>query len=175
MNKNNEFRQYKARTQNRKKVSLGDLVIPSERRKEWRLAHPKTWELISAERTRDYHRQYRQKNRLLLNIKKRLYYTAIRLEGIAAYGGKCQCCGESQVEFLTIDHINGRTDEIKHGGLPLTGKKLWSRMKTLGWPKEHYQLLCFNCNCAKGIYGKCPHARDSTAPVLLLAEQEGGE
>ena len=27
---------------------------------------------------------------------------------IEAYGGKCECCGESIFEFLTIDHRNGR-------------------------------------------------------------------
>jgi hypothetical protein len=33
------------------------------------------------------------------------------------------------------------------------------RLKKHGWPKEGFTILCFNCNCAKGIYGTCPHQR----------------
>src|SRR5258706_14541763 len=30
-----------------------------------------------------------------------------RERGLDAYGGKCECCGETRREFLTIDHIHG--------------------------------------------------------------------
>jgi 5-methylcytosine-specific restriction endonuclease McrA len=89
---------------------------------------------------------------------KRTSQRAAKLEGIAAYGGKCACCGETRVEFLTLDHIHGREGEPYR----ITGQKAWARLKSRGWPKDNYQLLCFNCNCAKGIYGQCPHKAEGT-------------
>lgn len=49
----------------------------------------------------------------------------MRLEALQAYGGKCACCGESNVEFLAIDHINGngnkhRAETRRTGGLEFT-------------------------------------------------------
>ncbi len=77
---------------------------------------------------------------------------AVRLEGLAQYGGKCACCGETAEEFLTIDHINGRVP----GEPRLRGPAEWERLKKAGWPSDNIQILCYNCNCAKGIYGYCP-------------------
>lgn len=76
------------------------------------------------------------------------------MEGLKEYGGKCACCGESKPEFLTLDHINGRGPEEK-----TTGMGIWYWLKLKGWPKDNYQILCWNCNCAKGVYGQCPHKK----------------
>ena len=103
----------------------------------------------------DYHYNYRQQNAERLAEQKRLAGNLAKAEGIIAYGGKCNCCGESTVEFLTIDHINGRDYEV----IKMTGKKLWLWLKARKFPTDNYQLLCFNCNCAKGIYGRCPHVK----------------
>ena len=88
----------------------------------------------------------------------RKYARKIREEVIAAYGGKCACCGESAYEFLAIDHVNG-------GGLAhrrsLGGsyKSLANHVKKLGFPKD-FRILCHNCNAARGFYGYCPHERE---------------
>lgn len=102
-----------------------------------------------------YQKEYRAKNKAMLRQKKREYEKNLKLDGIRAYGGKCSCCGESIPEFLTIDHINGRGDEKRR----LTGTKMWMKLKSLGWPTDNFALLCFNCNCAKGAYGQCPHKK----------------
>ena len=78
---------------------------------------------------------------------------------IDAYGGKCQCCGESIFEFLSIDHINNdgaQERKIKKNG---TGGKLYRWLIKNNYPKDNYQLLCFNCNCSKGFMGYCPHEK----------------
>lgn len=69
-----------------------------------------------------------------------------------AYGRMCACCGETTIQFLTIDHVNndGAEERRKHG--PDTAR----RVIELGFP-DTFQILCFNCNCAKGIHGSCPH------------------
>ena len=84
------------------------------------------------------------------------YRHALRREGIAAYGGKCACCGETEFDFLTLEHE--QPPPKAKSGRRLTGAKAWAPLKAAGWPAGH-TVLCFNCNCAKGAYGSCPHTR----------------
>lgn len=67
------------------------------------------------------------------------------------YGNKCSCCGETQKEFLTIDHINGggSSDRKKSGNS-------YYLIVQRNFPKD-LQILCYNCNCSKGHKGYCPH------------------
>jgi hypothetical protein len=103
-----------------------------------------------------YHRDYIAKHRHDINLGYQFRRFQLRLDTIAAYGGKCTCCGETQTEFLTIDHIEGDgAHERKH--FDRSGQKMYAWLRRQGWPKDRYQLLCFNCNCAKGFYGQCPH------------------
>lgn len=83
----------------------------------------------------------------------RAYLQKLRGELIAGYGGKCACCGESRYEFMALDHIhNGRGNPADRTE---TGVVLWNRLKREGWPVGEFQILCHNCNMAKGIYGDC--------------------
>lgn len=78
-----------------------------------------------------------------------------RQEVFAAYGGACVCCGENRWEFLTMDHVNGGgTAARKTDG---SGAKFYAKLKKLGFPKDNFRLLCWNCNCSRGILGYCPH------------------
>jgi hypothetical protein len=91
----------------------------------------------------------------------RRHRASLRAEMIAAFGGKCECCGEAEPLFLDLDHVNGDGKErrAEHGGNGLTEMQ---SLKERGWPHEGYQLLC--CNCHQGRHrngGVCPHkARD---------------
>lgn len=72
------------------------------------------------------------------------------------YGGECACCGEKEVAFLTVDHINNdgaeHRKEVKH-----TRMYVWLRQN--GYPPG-YQILCWNCNCGRAINGGiCPHKK----------------
>lgn len=72
-----------------------------------------------------------------------------RLEVIYHYSNgsmSCAYCGESAVEFLSIDHINndgGSERKIYKGNLI-------SHIIRQGF-QEKYQILCHNCNMIKGI------------------------
>lgn len=76
---------------------------------------------------------------------------------IDGYGAICVCCGENNRLFLTLDHVNGRgaAERRQLGGQ----EAVYKRAKDLNFP-DCYQLLCFNCNCAKGSYTICPHKWD---------------
>jgi hypothetical protein len=77
-------------------------------------------------------------------------------------GGKmaCACCGETTLEFLGIDHINGGGTKHRKklgnpGGFVFY---IWLRLK--GYPLG-YRVLCQNCNLVYGTYGYCPHQSGS--------------
>lgn len=73
---------------------------------------------------------------------------------LVAYGGVfCACCGEDDIRFLTIDHINGDGGEHRKEVL---GSKLYNWLKQNNFPPG-FQVLCYNCNCAKRDGDKCPH------------------
>jgi hypothetical protein len=104
------------------------------------------------EEAKEYNAQYRIQNKQSIAQGKKEYNYSLKRDGINAYGGKCTCCGESIVEFLTIEHLNGRDPNEKR----FTGSKMWMKAKAEGYP-DTYTVLCFNCNCAKGAFGICPH------------------
>lgn len=110
-----------------------------------------------AEFYRTYNRQYREKNREAIAALKRQRADEAKLEGIAHYGGKCTCCGEARIEFLTMEHINGRAHE--KGKRKRKGKSAWLQIRPKGWPTD-ITVLCFNCNCSRGNLGYCPHERE---------------
>jgi len=83
------------------------------------------------------------------------YYRRYREIVIKHYGGKCVCCGEDTMEFLALDHIDGGGNEQrKKAKIKNTSYQLFKQ----GFPPG-IQILCHNCNSAKGFYGKCPHEK----------------
>ena len=107
--------------------------------------------ILKQERER-YHRQTpeQKKAHVAKNKERRV---RLRLEAIEHYGGKCQCCGESQIEFLCIDHIDGGGNKHRK---EMTTKSIGEWLYTNKYP-EGFQVLCFNCNSAKSSYQQCPH------------------
>ena len=80
----------------------------------------------------------------------------------AQYGGVCVCCGESRLEFLVIDHKeqdgaeHRRSIGICRGQYRGTGHNFYLWLEKQGFP-DVVQILCANCNTARGKYGGCPH------------------
>ena len=76
----------------------------------------------------------------------------LRIEVITHYGNKCECCGESLPEFLSIDHINSGGNahrrEIKASSI-----NLYRWLKNNNYP-DGFRILCMNCNWSFGIYGE---------------------
>ena len=100
--------------------------------------------------SRKYHIEHREQERTRNNIRHR----AQRIECIDHYGGKCACCGETEIEFLVIDHINGGgTQHRKEIG---KGDKIYRWLRKNNFP-EGLRVLCANCNQSYGHYGFCPH------------------
>lgn len=86
------------------------------------------------------------------------YRVRVRLAALRAYGGdspSCRCCGETIMEFLCLDHINGGGNKHRKESGTLSMYEWCKRNK---YPSGLFQILCHNCNMAKGFYGGCPHA-----------------
>ena len=96
-------------------------------------------------------------NRLSRESKKR-YEKKAKKAVFENYGKKCSCCGESNLLFLSIDHING--GGTKHR--KRIREKITTWLYRNNFPKG-YQTLCFNCNWGKHINnGICPHKEIQT-------------
>lgn len=71
---------------------------------------------------------------------------------IGHYGGACACCGQSQLIFLNIDHIN--QDGAEHRRV-IGASALYRWLVKNNYP-EGFRVLCFNCNIAMYRLGHCP-------------------
>jgi hypothetical protein len=120
--------------------------------------HSGEWYWNNLERAKEYRRkQYQIKRQWYLEQAKEGYLKA-KMKVVTAYGGKCVCCGESIVEFLSVDHIRGdgakQRRELKMSG----GGQFYYWLINHNYPKD-FQVLCMNCNHAKGTNGVCPHQK----------------
>lgn len=92
---------------------------------------------------------------MTLRENSRNYYRKLRIQILAEYGGACVCCGETESDFLTFDHIDNNGGA--HRRLVRAGSAFYKYVKK--HRPTDIQILCANCNCAKGHYGICPHER----------------
>lgn len=108
----------------------------------------RNWRKNNPEKVKEIHR----KNNLKL-----------RMEVLNAYSNgkpKCKCCGEKEIKFLAIDHINNDGNKERKK-LKFWGYKFYLWLKRNNFPQNGYQVLCHNCNMAKGFYKICPHQQQN--------------
>lgn len=85
-----------------------------------------------------------------------------KLTVLLAYGGRCKCCGEDELAFLTLEHKNHDAKEHKKHDAKEHKKRTggWNKhyrdIIRRNFPKE-YTILCMNCNWVERNGGICPH------------------
>ena len=87
-----------------------------------------------------------------------------RLAALAFYSGqtpKCECCGESHIEFLEFDHINGNGSKHRR---EIKNRNLGAWLVQNGFP-EGFRVLCTNCNVCLWRYKYCPHQKKTVEEV----------
>jgi len=96
------------------------------------------------------------------------YKQKLKAEVIAAYGGACQCCGETIPEFLSAEHV-GRwgARHRREEGWKARGASLYMRIKQLGFPKDKFGVLCMNCQMATKDGKPCPHTKVDVQSALM--------
>lgn len=89
----------------------------------------------------------------------------IKREVLEHYGqSRCACCGETRLEFLSIDHVFGGGRKHRES-LGIGNMCDW--LKKQNFP-DGFQVLCMNCNFAKGRFGRCPHETEADALQVPL-------
>jgi hypothetical protein len=132
----------------------------NSRMREWRLrqgdkyrcyTRQRYWDKVNSmteeEKTVFYRRQADRKKRQNDLMKTAVY---------EAYGNKCACCGETEMSFLTIDHMDG--DGGKHRReIGSSGDRILHWLVRNKFPRG-FQILCWNCQWGKvKNNGVCPH------------------
>ena len=120
---------------------------------------------------RVYDHEYRQKNSKKIQNIKHTYVQALKSEVFSHYGGtSCACCGELHIEFLTLDHIAGDGAEHRRKLKTSSGNNFYQKLKKLGFPPG-LRVLCYNCNCALGKFGYCPHGNIKVEPAQAVSNK----
>lgn len=161
-----------------------------EKIREWHKNSPvrKAWEEKNKEKMVEWNREYqknlrknksyllkRKKQNAMWYIKNRehalsrskLYIQKVRLQALILYSGNpphCRCCGETEYDFLTIEHINGGGRKHRQGKSSQTFHLEIIKENN----PDKYEVLCMNCNHAKGIHGICPHQKKNIEDALNM-------
>lgn len=103
----------------------------------------------------EYHRT---KSRAQGRIKNRRLAAKLKMECLSAYGNRCACCGETKMQFLSIDHKSGKGNIhrkflFKHN---VGGEHMYRWLRQNKYPGG-FGILCMNCNWATRYGGVCPH------------------
>lgn len=96
-----------------------------------------------------------EEERRRLNAKRRGWNNSLKAEVINHYGGKCECCNENNIAFLTIEHSNNNGAVHRKA---LKNRSVYVDLRKRNFPSdEGIKVLCWNCNCATYYLGTCPH------------------
>lgn len=131
-----------------KKENLEKILKYREEHKEEKKVSSKIW---------------REKNKEILKIKSKKYNLKNKIECFNSYGGCfCNCCGEKEISFLSLDHTNGGGNKERKQLKIYGGNRFYRYLQKLNYPnKNSYQVLCMNCQFGKTINnGVCPHKKD---------------
>jgi hypothetical protein len=94
------------------------------------------------------------------NLAEKQRAVRIKQEVIDRYGGRCSCCKEKRIAFLTLDHVKNNGTALRRLGVHAGGGQLYKRLRTKPIDPA-FQVLCWNCNMGKRVTGTCPHKDDS--------------
>jgi len=122
-----------------------------ERAKRWRLKNPERWKEVKA--------KYIGRNPERVKERQGIYRRGRRLKVLTYYSNgtpKCECCEETLLEFLCLDHTDGGGNKHRKTLGDPSGTSIYQWIIKNNFPKG-FRVLCYNCNNAYGHYGYCPH------------------
>lgn len=105
-------------------------------------------------------------------------YQKLKQQFLEMYGHVCACCGEFNPKLLTIDHVQNDAKDTRYSiefMIRVDPKTPMPILKTKTTPyflkdaikeyrPDYYQILCFNCNCARAHnFGICPHKQETAS------------
>lgn len=129
-----------------------------QKHKEWRDKNRAHLRAYARESMKRHRKTWTSEKRAGLVERAKMTREKLRRIVYLAYGAVCNCCGEDELNFLSLDHVNNdgyarRKNGEPHGG----GAQLFKKIIEAGFPSD-FQILCMNCNHGKARNGGvCPH------------------
>lgn len=120
---------------------------------------------MTVEQRRAYHRAHYAKNKAAMKVAAAEKQQNLKRKVMEGYGGKCSQCGETELEFLTLDHVNN--DGASHR----VGKNnlyLWAIKNNF---PDCLQCLCFTCNLTKSVLIRPKGVSNSSKTLRKYREQ----
>jgi len=114
--------------------------------KKWAKKNPKKWKIMTAKARR----KWRYNNIDKVRDYKRNWAIILKEKILDHYGRKCKCCGETNTDFLTFDHINNDGAEQRRKNKMQGGGAVYYWIRKNNYPAT-LQVLCFNCNWSKHL------------------------
>lgn len=110
--------------------------------------------------------RWAKKNPEKVKATHRKRYVKDKKEIMSRLGNKCVCCGEAELEFLSLDHINndGHLDRKVTG---CSGVSFYAyllrKVEFLEEKIKTLRILCMNCHISisKDVNSVCVHKRES--------------
>jgi hypothetical protein len=126
---------------------------------------------------REKHREYQRAHATRINKRQRAareadptrfqtttrrYRTNLKNEVLGMLGGKCECCNETEPEFLCVDHRFGggskHRRELRQMGQ--SNYKVYIQIRDGSADIRDFRALCYNCNFSARLgNGHCLHQR----------------
>lgn len=124
--------------------------VVAKRQKTYAQSHKKeiaeyqrNWTKQNPDKVHNTTNKYRANHREKIILCSKKYRDNLKYLVFEHYGQFCSLCGEKQVGFLCVDHIEGRQ---KWGhDRTMTGTKMYRWLKNNNFPSG-FRILCFNCN-----------------------------
>jgi len=169
----NHFRKYKTRSgKTRFRAECKD--CESLRSSVYREEHGKQiakrmkrWKSANRKRLNEYGRKYYSDHQDGFRVNARQRSMNVKRLVIDHYGGRCNCCGEDRLAFLTIDHVDGRGNKHRDSVGRGNGRDFYHWLIQNDFPSG-FQVLCFNCNCGRSVNGGvCPHAQSDLMEYVI--------
>lgn len=148
---------------------LGHKEQASSYGKKWRSEHPEQARAAS----QAWAKKNPEKRRVSANENRKKWNAIVRVEMLLAFGGFCECCGETDLRLLTFDHRlgNGADHRREIGGSQKANSAIlfrWAR-KHMDEAQQMLRILCWNCNTGawKSGTNTCPHQEFSIVRMAL--------
>lgn len=133
------------------------------------------WAGKNQEKAAKAKKEYRERNEEEIRGRNAQAYHEQKVECFLHYGGGtigCRACGESETEFLTLDHVNGGGK--KHSRA--IGNNIYSWASKNRFPSG-FQVLCRNCNQEKGGTDNAPESKHESrreTKNIVFSHYSGG-
>lgn len=155
------------------KVRICQVILSPEEQRERKLAYDREWRKKNYAHLRIYQnkwaRKWRKNNPEKAKDRDRRYKgkyadyyfryrCAQKMQVLAMYGGPiCICCGEENIDFLTVEHSfqDGKQHRLKAG----SGSGFYGWLITNDFPQDlGLEVLCWNCQMGRRYHsGVCSH------------------